>query len=453
MANLKRSNVEFSKRVFLDRLTTDEQPLADHNAIDAGPGEEYDYAGVYNPFNFGVGADCSGSAGIFIGAAILGPTGMSWGRQFSTETFPGPFKGFRRVPKAELLSSGSPIKVCIMHGGGGPNSHMNISIDGWVMESNGSHGTCTSTSGAIPQNSTYWNDWWVYDGGIDEDTTWRQPMSYPRGLDYAGGRIKGADLKGAGISFVCRYLTDGGPSLPGKQLLPEEAADLRANGIAIVSNWETYANRMREGAGAGDMDAKLALAQVIRCGGPADGVIYFSCDYDEPENDQPAIDAYLKAAGNVLGGPEHVGIYGGFWPLSRALNAGVAKFAWQTEAWSGGNIDSRINIMQRNALGYQYVGGVQCDINEAHTDYFGQWGNAVAPAPPAPGPGPSVPTPADPFIAWMKKASDRELQEWMVMQLGPGDVVWPSKGMTLRDKVWSLAPAPAKAAAKPKKKA
>jgi len=105
---LKRSNIEFRKRVFLDRLTTDAQALFQPADIDAGPGDQYEYAGVFDPFNFGMDADCSGADGIFVGAAVLGPTGMSWTRQFSTEAFRlapdpnhGPF-GSRRVSREEL---------------------------------------------------------------------------------------------------------------------------------------------------------------------------------------------------------------------------------------------------------------------------------------------------------------------------------------------------------------
>jgi hypothetical protein len=58
----------------------------------------------------------------------------------------------------------------------------------------------------------------------------------------------------------------------------------------------------------------------------------------------------------------------------------------------------------------------------------------AADAPVAPGPVPVTPPPA----AWPKTASDRELLEWLVAQLGDGDPSWASKGMTLRDKVWSL---------------
>jgi hypothetical protein len=390
---LLRSHLEQAKRVFLDRLTTDDQPPANQSEPDMGPGDEYDYAGVYDARNWGVGADCSGSAGIFCGIAEggFGYFGANYRRLFSTETFPGPLPGYRRVSRDDLLRNPYPIKVCIQHGGGGPNSHMNCCIDGWVMESNGSHGTCTLGHGAIPQDSNFWNDWWVHDGPIIEDTPWRQPMGYPRGLDYAGGRPSGASLRAQGIAFVCRYLTSGGSDLKGKQLLPEEAADLRNNGVAIVSNWETTADRMMGGYDAGRDDATRARDWVVHCGGPADGVIYFSADWDASPGEQGVINDYLRACCDVLGGKERVGIYAGFWPLSRALDAGVAGFAWQTEAWSGSNRDARLNIIQRNTLGYAHVEGVECDINEAHTPNFGQWGLVNAePVPPGPV------TPADP---------------------------------------------------------
>lgn len=371
--DLKRSNVEFAKRVFLDRLTVGDQPVADKTKPYLGPGNLYDYGNVFNPFNLGVGADCSGLAGTEISATFYG-AGMKWTRFFSTESFPVPFAGFKKVSKAELLQSNSPIKVAIKHGGGGPYSHMNIDIDGWLMESSGTFGVCTRGSGAISQDSNFWNAWWILDGKIIEDTTWRQPMNYLQGADYAGGRISGAELKKAGITFVCRYLTDGGKGLPGKQLLAKEFEDLQANGIAVVFNWETTANFMLGGAEQAKRDAPEALSYIRSLpGAPKDPVIYFSADWDASPAQQVPINAYLAAAGEVLGGPDKVGIYGGYWPVSRALNAGVCKYAWQAEAWSGGNVDSRISIMQRNGLGYKYIAGIPTDVNEAHTDDFGQW--------------------------------------------------------------------------------
>ncbi|MCX4091858.1 glycoside hydrolase domain-containing protein [Nocardia sp. alder85J] len=190
------------------------------------------------------------------------------------------------------------------------------------------------------------------------------------GLDYAGGRPGGAAIAAAGYTFVVRYLSDGGPGLPGKLLTPAEADDLRANHIDIVGNWETTATRMLDGYDAGAHDAEAALAQVLACGGSAGRPVYFSADFDATPAQQVPIDAYLRGAGTVLQ-PANVGIYGGYWPVSRALDNGTAAWAWQTGAWSGGNIDSRVNLYQR--IGFVWVGGVECDENEAHTDDFGQW--------------------------------------------------------------------------------
>lgn len=46
--------------------------------------------------------------------------------------------------------------------------------------------------------------------------------------------------------------------------------------------------------------------------------------------------------------------------------------------------------------------------------------------------------PKPPEKKWPKDYSDRELLEYIAEQLGPGHPAWQSKGMTLRDKLWSL---------------
>ncbi|MGW4090837.1 glycoside hydrolase domain-containing protein [Nocardia sp. NPDC004750] len=190
------------------------------------------------------------------------------------------------------------------------------------------------------------------------------------GLDYAAGRPGGAAIRAAGYDFVVRYLSDGGPSLPGKLLTPSEANDLRAHGISLVSNWETTAARMLDGYGAGIVDARAALAQVLRCGGRVDRPIYFSADFDATQQDQLRVNAYLDGAATVLG-RANVGIYGGYWTVSRTLDAGYATWAWQTDAWSGTNVETRRAIHQTRRQ--VTVGGVRCDVNEAETIDFGQW--------------------------------------------------------------------------------
>lgn len=213
----------------------------------------------------------------------------------------------------------------------------------------------------------------VYPG---DEPTQEVPTVTPRGLDFAAARPGAAAIKAAGYQFVVRYLSDGGRTLPGKQLLPDEADDYRAHGVSIVSNWETWADMMRGGFAAGVEDAHRAFAQVLACGGRADRPIYFSADWDASAAEQAVIDDYLRGAASVIGA-ENVGVYGSRWVVGRCLDNGTARWAWQCEAWSGGQVDPRINILQNQLDNgqsvYAYVNGVQCDINEAFTEDYGQW--------------------------------------------------------------------------------
>jgi hypothetical protein len=189
------------------------------------------------------------------------------------------------------------------------------------------------------------------------------------GLDYAGGVPHPTAITDAGYGFVCRYLTSGGPGLPGKLLTPGEFTALQAAGIAVVVNWETTADRMRAGHDAGIADAESADTTATFLGVPSDRPIYFSADWDAAPVDQAAIDAYLTGAASVIGA-RRVGVYGSYYAVQRCLDNGTAQWAWQTAAWSGGQIEPRAHIYQR--IGFATVGGVQCDVNEARQIDFGQ---------------------------------------------------------------------------------
>ena len=190
-----------------------------------------------------------------------------------------------------------------------------------------------------------------------------------RGLDYAGGIPPAAAISAAGYRFVVRYLTPGGPALPGKLLTPSEYASLITAGVAVTVNFETNAIRMKDGHDAGVADARTADAAVRKIGHPTDKPIYFSADWDTTPADQVAIDAYLRGVAEVIGF-DRVGVYGSYYVVKRCLDNGTARWAWQTLAWSGGHTDPRAHIFQR--IGTVFIGGVPCDINESNADYFGQ---------------------------------------------------------------------------------
>jgi hypothetical protein len=172
-------------------------------------------------------------------------------------------------------------------------------------------------------------------------------------LDYSLARPNPETIKAAGYVGVMRYVAP--PALP-KVIKPAEYAALRFAGLQVGLNWEWYANRCREGAAAGLADAQEAKKQADALG--YSGAIYFSVDYDAPESDQPALDAYFQACASVLG-LARLGAYAGYWPLMRLFDAGLITYGWQTLAWSGGNHESRAHLYQTGA---QVFGG--CDVND-----------------------------------------------------------------------------------------
>lgn len=187
------------------------------------------------------------------------------------------------------------------------------------------------------------------------------------GIDYAWGRPSILVMKEYKVKFVCRYLSH---NTSGKNLTRREAEQLTRANIPIVVVWESTAKRMRAGLQAGKDDAKTAAKQALDCGMPNDRPIYFGCDFDATEHDQTAINAYLKGAASVIG-LRRVGIYAGYYVVSRCINAGLVKWAWQTYAWSGGHLHKAAQL-------YQYsnghnLDGVSVDYNKAFSKDYGQW--------------------------------------------------------------------------------
>jgi hypothetical protein len=196
------------------------------------------------------------------------------------------------------------------------------------------------------------------------------------GVDYAWSHPGGAALQKAGKKFACRYLS----ADASKNLTRTEADDLAAHGIWSVVVWETSANRALGGRSAGASDAQRAAAQAKAAGMPDGRPIYFAVDFDATQTQQILIDAYLDGAASVIG-RDRVGIYGGYYPVKRALDAGKAKWAWQTIAWSGGQWDPRAVIRQGAQMS---INGVSCDLNTATADDFGQWMPGKTPTPATP---------------------------------------------------------------------
>jgi hypothetical protein len=186
-----------------------------------------------------------------------------------------------------------------------------------------------------------------------------------KGIDYAWQHPAPSAIAAAGYRFAIRYLSND----PSKNITRQEAEGLCAQGIYIVLNWEFTAQDMLRGYSGGVADGRFALVLANSVGMPAGRPIYFSADWDVTPAQESAVIAYLHGAEAALNG-DPAGIYGGFYPVKTALDMGAAKWAWQTEAWSGGQWDPRDKIRQ---TGQAVIGGVVVDTNEAMAADYGQW--------------------------------------------------------------------------------
>lgn len=191
----------------------------------------------------------------------------------------------------------------------------------------------------------------------------------------------------AGVHFVARYMSPLAVNdTNGKNLMPAEARALLSAGLAVVLVEESAADRMLGGHAAGVADAQHgdAVSKALGMGGIP---VYFACDFDATPAQQVPVNDYLDGAASVIG-VKRVGIYSGYYPGKRALDAGKATWLWQTTAWSGGQWDSRAHIRQQGEI---TVGNVRVDVDEAMASDYGQWPRPASPPPVQPPPAYPVP--------------------------------------------------------------
>ena len=135
--------------------------------------------------------------------------------------------------------------------------------------------------------------------------------------------------------------------------------------------WETTADRMLAGHQAGVADAISANHRAAALGMP--GIpLYFACDFDATEADQVPINAYLDGVASEIG-KARTGMYAGYYPLSRAFNAGKLTYGWQTSAWSGTPTKWDTRAQLRQVQNDVTVCGVSADWDESMATDWGQW--------------------------------------------------------------------------------
>jgi Domain of unknown function (DUF1906)/Putative peptidoglycan binding domain len=207
-------------------------------------------------------------------------------------------------------------------------------------------------------------------------------------IDYSTSRPSIQTLEAAGVTAVGRYIgwdCQPGYNCIGKNLSVTEAQTLLEAGISIFLSFEYDANATARGASQGSADGKLAYQQLAALGAPPGMGVYFAVDFDIPDYapslSDTAANALAKlgpvgqyfAAVNALHYPYAVGVYGGYWAAQRVLNAGLATLAWQTVAWSGGQLDSRAVLYQTATVSPVFDSDTDIQEHIATQPDFGQW--------------------------------------------------------------------------------
>ena len=188
-------------------------------------------------------------------------------------------------------------------------------------------------------------------------------------LDYSSARPDPGAMRGVAVG-VMRYLS-GGQS---KDLHADERDRLFAAGLDIGLVWETTAQRMNGGYGAGAADAGAANGEADGLGFPPGRPIFFANDQNACT--QAHMD-YMRGARDASGRP--VGPYGNSTLVDRCAAELGCGWGWKVSSW--GYATATACLGQEANVGSPIAG---TDVNTVTRDDWGQWhGQAAAPPKPA----------------------------------------------------------------------
>ena len=195
---------------------------------------------------------------------------------------------------------------------------------------------------------------------------------------------KAKALRAAGVQTVFRYYSHLPPSIPGKDLQPEEAKIILGEGLSIGSVFQHYNNCFRTFENAwGKEDAEQALRMAEAAGQPEGSAIYFGVDADWPY--AAMRDPVLKyfedvkrvfASANIA-----VGVYSNGCLCNAVREKGLAEYFWLSGSTGHSGTQAFYNTGQwtmfQNALDIKpAVVGYGIDTNIANPStqgFFGQW--------------------------------------------------------------------------------
>jgi Domain of unknown function (DUF1906) len=188
-----------------------------------------------------------------------------------------------------------------------------------------------------------------------------------QGVDYSTDPPSIAGLVEVGKSFAGRYV---GAGYGTKLLQTPEAQEISDAGLNIVSLVEGAEQDALQGFTKGQEHAHLAKAWHLDRGWPWPVVCYFSVDFNPTASQWQTVKAYLQGAASVIG-LQWTGVYGGLNTVKWARADDVARWFFQTYAWSNGIWAEGVHVEQyRNTV--SLVGGT-VDLDRAATVNYGGW--------------------------------------------------------------------------------
>ncbi|MEQ1782728.1 MAG: DUF1906 domain-containing protein [Hyphomonadaceae bacterium] len=200
---------------------------------------------------------------------------------------------------------------------------------------------------------------------------------------------KAKALRAAGVQTVFRYYSQLPPSLPEKDLQPEEAKIILGEGLSIGSVFQHYNNCFRTFENAwGKEDAEQALRMAEAAGQPEGSAIYFGVDADWPyaAMRDPVLKYFEDVKSVFASANIKVGVYSNGCLCNAVREKGLAEYFWLSGSTGHSGTQAFYNTGQwtmfQNALDIKpaAVGfGIDTNIaNPATQGYFGQWNDKGA---------------------------------------------------------------------------
>ena len=212
-------------------------------------------------------------------------------------------------------------------------------------------------------------------------------------IDFTERLVPPDQIKSAGFDGALVYVSElrPGATFDFKPVTREYADALRAAGLHVVScyqygkpGWPDPSDYTR-GYDGGVADAQTALRLHAAAGGADSAPIFFSVDEDIDLNTWKSVAVeWFRGINSVLG-VDRTGIYGHSRACAWAIRDGVIGrsttaghwWAWQTRAWSHGELEPRAVLYQSVVVSASSpgvaMGGTHVDVDDVLAADFGQW--------------------------------------------------------------------------------